>query len=74
MNSRSTSAAKLGIDPMLLLRMINGREVPTKAIISGLAKERDSDPRDPDWRPRGLDLVVRRGFSGRFSGQTGLVL
>ena len=40
-----TLGAKLGIDPMLLLRMINGREAPTKAVIAGLAKELDSDPR-----------------------------
>ena len=36
---------KLGIDPMELLRMINGRSIPTKAVIAGLAKELDSDPR-----------------------------
>jgi hypothetical protein len=40
-----TLGAALGIDPMLLLRMINGREVPTKAVIAGLAKELDSDVR-----------------------------
>jgi hypothetical protein len=40
-----TLGAALGIDPMLLLRMINGREAPTKAVIAGLAKELDSDPR-----------------------------
>jgi hypothetical protein len=32
-------------DPMLLLRMINGKEVPTKAVIAGLVKKLDSDPR-----------------------------
>jgi hypothetical protein len=37
--------AKLGIDPMELLRMINGKVMPTKAIISGLASELDSDVR-----------------------------
>jgi hypothetical protein len=36
---------KLGIDPVELLRMINGYVVPTKAVIAGLAKELDSDPR-----------------------------
>jgi hypothetical protein len=40
-----TLGEKLGIDPMLLLRMINGKEVATKAVIAGLAKELDSDPR-----------------------------
>jgi hypothetical protein len=34
--------AKLGIDPMELLQMINGKVVPTRAVISGLAKELDS--------------------------------
>jgi hypothetical protein len=34
---------RLGIDPMELLRMINGKVVPTKAVISGLAKELDSN-------------------------------
>ena len=29
---------------MLLLRMINGKDVPTKAVIAGLAKELVSDP------------------------------
>jgi hypothetical protein len=33
-----TLDAALGIDPMLLLRMINGREAPTKAVIAGLAR------------------------------------
>jgi hypothetical protein len=36
--------AKLGIDPGELLRMINGKVVPTKAVIEGLAKQLDSDP------------------------------
>ncbi len=36
---------KLGIDPAELLRMINGKVMPTKAVISGLAKELDSDVR-----------------------------
>jgi hypothetical protein len=35
--------AKLHIDPMELLRMINGCAVPTKPVIAGLAKELDSD-------------------------------
>jgi putative sterol carrier protein len=35
--------ATLGIDPTELLRMINGKVMPTKAIISGLARELDSD-------------------------------
>jgi hypothetical protein len=35
--------AKLGMDPLELLRMINGRVVPTKAVISGLAKELHSN-------------------------------
>jgi hypothetical protein len=35
--------AKLGVDPMELLRMINGRAVPTKAVIAGLGKELESD-------------------------------
>jgi hypothetical protein len=46
-----TLDAALGVDPMLLLRMINGREAPTKAVIAGLAKELDSDPRySRSWR------------------------
>ena len=35
--------AKLGIDPMELLQMINGKVVPTRAVISGLAKELHSN-------------------------------
>jgi len=35
--------AKLGIDPIELLQMINGNVVPTKAVISGLAKELHSN-------------------------------
>ena len=35
--------AKLGIDSMELLQMINGKVVPTRAVISGLAKELDSN-------------------------------
>jgi hypothetical protein len=38
-----TLGAKL--DPMLLLRMINGREAPTKAVIAALAEELHSDVR-----------------------------
>jgi hypothetical protein len=34
---------KLGIDPMELLQMINGKTVPTRAVISALAKELDSN-------------------------------
>jgi hypothetical protein len=34
---------KLGIDPMELLQMINGKMVPTRAVISGLAKELHSN-------------------------------
>jgi transcriptional regulator with XRE-family HTH domain len=37
--------AKLGIDPMELLRMVNGKTVPTKAVIAGLAQELGSDVR-----------------------------
>jgi hypothetical protein len=36
---------KLGMDPMELLRMINGKVVPTKAVVQGLARELDSDVR-----------------------------
>jgi hypothetical protein len=36
-------AAKLGMDPIELLRMINGKVVPTRAVISGLAKELHSN-------------------------------
>jgi hypothetical protein len=32
-------AAKLRMDPMELLQMINGKVVPTRAVISGLARE-----------------------------------
>jgi hypothetical protein len=34
---------KLGIDPMELLQMINCKVVPTRAVISGLAKELHSN-------------------------------
>jgi hypothetical protein len=34
---------KLGIDPMELLQMINGKVVPTRAVISGLVKELHSN-------------------------------
>jgi hypothetical protein len=37
--------AKLSIDPAELLRMINGRVVPTKAVLVGLAKELNSSVR-----------------------------
>jgi hypothetical protein len=33
------------MDPMELLRMINGKVVPTKAVVHGLARELDSDVR-----------------------------
>jgi hypothetical protein len=36
--------AKLGIDPMELLQMINGKVTPTKQVIAGLAKEFGSEP------------------------------
>jgi transcriptional regulator with XRE-family HTH domain len=36
--------AKLGIDPAELLRMFNGRAVPTKQVITGLANELNTDP------------------------------
>jgi transcriptional regulator with XRE-family HTH domain len=36
--------AKLGIDPAELLRMFNGRVVPTDQVIAGLARELNSDP------------------------------
>jgi len=35
--------AKQGIDPMELFQMINGKVAPTRALISGLAKELDSN-------------------------------
>jgi transcriptional regulator with XRE-family HTH domain len=35
--------AKLGVDPTELLRMINGKVMPTKALVKGLAKELDID-------------------------------
>jgi hypothetical protein len=35
--------AKLGMDPMELLQMINGKVAPTRAVISGLAKQLDSN-------------------------------
>ena len=35
--------AKLGIEPMELLKMINGKVVPTKAVIAGRTKELGSD-------------------------------
>jgi hypothetical protein len=37
--------AKLDIDPMELLRMINGKVVPTKSVIQGLGNELDSASR-----------------------------
>jgi transcriptional regulator with XRE-family HTH domain len=36
--------AKLGIDPAELMRMFNGRVVPTDQVIAGLARELNSDP------------------------------
>jgi hypothetical protein len=36
---------KLGVGPVKLLRMINGRSSPPKAILAGLGKELDSDVR-----------------------------
>jgi hypothetical protein len=36
--------ANLGIDPAELLRMFNGRVVPTDQVIAGLARELNSDP------------------------------
>jgi hypothetical protein len=36
-------ATKLRMDPMELLQMINGKVVPTKVVISGLAKELHSN-------------------------------
>jgi hypothetical protein len=35
--------ARLGVDPMALLQMINGRVASTRAVISGLAKELHSN-------------------------------
>jgi hypothetical protein len=35
--------SKLGIDPIELLQMINGKAVPTRAAIRGLAKELHSN-------------------------------
>jgi hypothetical protein len=35
--------AQLGIDPMELLQMINGKVAPTRAVISGVAKELHSN-------------------------------
>jgi putative sterol carrier protein len=47
--TRDTNVHKLGaklvIDPAVLLSMINGKVMPTKAVISGLARELDSDVR-----------------------------
>ena len=37
------ASVSLGIDPMELVEMINGKVVPTKAVISGLAKELHSN-------------------------------
>jgi hypothetical protein len=37
-------APKLDIDPMELLKMINGQVTPTKSIVTGLAKELGCDP------------------------------
>lgn len=36
-------AAKLGMDPIELLWMINGKVAPTRTVISGLAKELHSN-------------------------------
>jgi hypothetical protein len=41
--TRGTDVFKLGIDPMELLQMINGKVLPTRAVISGLAKELHSN-------------------------------
>jgi uncharacterized membrane protein YwzB len=32
---KNGAVTQLKVDPMLLLRMINGREAPTKAVIAG---------------------------------------
>jgi hypothetical protein len=37
--------AKLGVDPLEMLKMIDGRVAPTKAALGELAKEVDSDIR-----------------------------
>jgi hypothetical protein len=37
--------AKLGVDPIEVLRMIKGNVATTKAVIQGLAKKLDRDPR-----------------------------
>jgi hypothetical protein len=37
--------AKLGVGPIEVLRMINGKVAATKAVIQGFAKQRGSDPR-----------------------------
>jgi hypothetical protein len=46
--TRDTDVHKLGpkldIDPMELLKMINGQVTPTKSIVTGLAKELGCDP------------------------------
>ncbi|HEY4048025.1 MAG TPA: helix-turn-helix transcriptional regulator [Acidobacteriaceae bacterium] len=36
---------RLGIDPGELLAMVNGKKIPTKAVLRGLAKELDVDER-----------------------------
>jgi hypothetical protein len=42
--------AKLGIDPMELLQMINGKVVPTRAVISGLTRNSTAmSPSSRSW-------------------------
>lgn len=38
----------IGSGPQELLDMMNGGNLPTKAMIQGLARELDSDPKHPD--------------------------
>ena len=59
--------AKLGIDPTELLSMINGKKVPTKAVISGLARELDSDVRC-------LEKLAEEIRKGSVEGRTSLLL
>jgi hypothetical protein len=59
--------ATLGIDPVELLRMINGNAMPTKAVIEGLAKQLDSDPRYLEK----LAEEIRKDLGVKRSGRTG---
>jgi transcriptional regulator with XRE-family HTH domain len=51
---------RLGIDPGELLAMVNGKKIPTKAVLRGLAKELDVDERYLEKLAGGLTRRSRK--------------